>query len=242
MLRQSFNYASLLSLCLVIAGCGSASPVTSEETAQVSSALSTRPLPISRTGKPLPVEPGVSRTLSEIVNADKRSQASPYSYAPPHVAPAALIGPPAGASGSGEALAAAEASAASPAPSASFLAAEDSGWIPPDTNGAVGPNHLVVALNGRVRFQTRTGQTLNDFTLAGFFSPVSGAFGDVFDPLVRFDSLGSRFVMTAMADRKPAIRPEPGASSGSTQIPRISAGRTFLKWASTTTGLRSAPT
>jgi hypothetical protein len=86
--------------------------------------------------------------------------------------------------------------AASPAPSASFLAAEDSGWIPPDTNGAVGPNHLVVALNGRVRFQTRTGQTLNDFTLAGFFGG-----GDIFDPLVRFDPLGNRFVMTAMADR-----------------------------------------
>ncbi|HEY8944696.1 MAG TPA: hypothetical protein VIM73_10560, partial [Polyangiaceae bacterium] len=92
-------------------------------------------------------------------------------------------------------------SSGSPPPTTSFLAAEDSGWIPPDTNGAVGPNHLVVALNGRVRFQTRTGTTLNDFTLSGFFSAVDSGTGDIFDPLVRFDAIGNRFVMTAMADR-----------------------------------------
>ena len=199
MLRQSFCYASLAIVCLVIEGCDGSGPATSEEVAEVATALRARPISVSRTGSPVSAGPAVSRTISEIMNASQGAGASPYSSAPPHVAPEAPIGPPTRAAGASEALAAAAAPAAlaaSPPPSDSFLAAEDSGWIPPDTNGAVGPNHLVVALNGRVRFQTRTGQTLNDFTLAGFFGG-----GDIFDPLVRFDPLGNRFVMTAMADR-----------------------------------------
>src|SRR5687768_14305571 len=189
MLRQSFNYASLAIVCLVIEGCDGSSAATPEEAAEMAAALTTRPLSVSRTGSPVSAGPAVSRTISEIVNASKRSPPSPHSYAPAHVAPEAAVAPPPRAAEASEAFAAPGASAASPAPSASFLAAEDSGWIPPDTNGAVGPNHLVVALNGRVRFQTRTGQTLNDFTLAGFFGG-----GDIFDPLVRFDPLGNRFV------------------------------------------------
>lgn len=201
MLSQSLNDARVSVLCLAIAGCGEGSPTAREETEEVASALATRPLSIGRTGSPLPAEAGISRTVSEIVNAGKGSPASPYLYAPPHVAPEAPVAPRTPALGAGGTRAAPRASAASPAPSASFPAAQDSGWIPPDTNGAVGLNHLVVALNGRVRFQTRTGQTLSDFTLAGFFSAVSGGSGDIFDPLVRFDPLGNRFVMTAMADR-----------------------------------------
>lgn len=194
MLRQSFNYASVAIVCLVIEGCDGSNAATPEEAAEVAAALTTRP--ISRAGSLVSAGPAVSRTISEMVNASKRSSPPPHSYAPAHVAPEAAVAPPTRAAEAREAFAAPAASAASPAPSDSFLAAEDSGWIPPDTNGAVGPNHLVVALNGRVRFQTRTGQTLNDFTLAAFFGG-----GDIFDPLVRFDPLGNRFVMTAMADR-----------------------------------------
>jgi hypothetical protein len=90
--------------------------------------------------------------------------------------------------------------APSPLPAASFRAAFDSGWIPPDTNGAVGPNHLVVAHNGLVAFQTRAGVTLMSTSLASFFSPVNTS-GDVFDPLIRYDQMAGRWILLAVADR-----------------------------------------
>ncbi len=49
-----------------------------------------------------------------------------------------------------------------PAPSSSFLASEDEDMdIPPDTHGAVGPNHIVSATNTRIRIQSRTGTVLS---------------------------------------------------------------------------------
>ena len=45
----------------------------------------------------------------------------------------------------------------SPAPSDDFEALGDTGWYPPDTNGAVGPDHLMVALNGGVSTMDKAG-------------------------------------------------------------------------------------
>ncbi len=205
MFHRLANHTShaVLSLLGVMA-CGNTGPSASEDTSNVRSALAGGAAPRQVAGSSLPLEGGNVRTLSEIAAADQGQSKRGGRSAPAHVAPDASIPrtrAAAGARGGERAVPLAPLGAASPAPSSSFLAAEDSGWIPPDTNGAVGPNHLVVALNGRVRFQTRTGQPLTDFPLSGFFSAVDSGSGDVFDPLVRFDSLGNRFVMTAMADR-----------------------------------------
>ena len=62
---------------------------------------------------------------------------------------------------------------ASPAASASFLASDDTGRIPPDTHGAVGPNHLIVVHNGRVRIQDRAGNVVSTVSLVGFWSSLS---------------------------------------------------------------------
>src|SRR5258708_7031184 len=61
----------------------------------------------------------------------------------------------------------------SPAPASSFLAlADDTTAIPPDTHGAVGPNHLMTVLNTQVRIQTRTGTVLSTVSLDFFCASV----------------------------------------------------------------------
>ena len=194
-------------LLLAAAGCGS-SPSDEAAAGTTRSALaSAAPTPQVHRGTSLAQQEAIVRTLDEIAAADRGRLVSGS-----HIAPAVLPEPlttgsaseSSGARGSLAAPSATPASAApSPAPAASFLAAEDSGWIPPDTNGAVGPNHLVVAENGRVRFQSRTGATLNNFTLQGFFSSVDNA-GFFFDPRATFDPVANRFVIIALDNEDPA--------------------------------------
>ena len=91
----------------------------------------------------------------------------------------------------------------SPALSASFVGAPSAG-LPPDTMGAVGPNHLLVTLNGLVQIESKTGQVLSATSLGGFFQSVApgGASSDVFDPSALYDPLGGRFVVICMAQRQ----------------------------------------
>src|SRR5258708_30229296 len=58
------------------------------------------------------------------------------------------------------------AAAASPGFTTNFLALPDYNTIsPPDTDGAVGPYHVMTMLNTQVRIQTRDGSTLYTATL-----------------------------------------------------------------------------
>ncbi|HWT03619.1 MAG TPA: proprotein convertase P-domain-containing protein [Pyrinomonadaceae bacterium] len=95
--------------------------------------------------------------------------------------------------------------AASPAPSSSFKALEDNNTsIPPDTHGAVGPNHLMVTLNTQMRIQTRAGATVSTVSLDSFFAAVPGPweFGQpgTFDPQVFYDPFSSRWMFVVVAD------------------------------------------
>jgi len=188
-------------------GCGS-SPSTEAATGTARSELSSAaPTKQVHRGTRSAPQHAIVRTLDEITAADKARVPSRLKVAPA-VLPERLSAR--SANGSATPLGGAAAPSASPlsgapspAPAASFLAAESSGWIPPDTNGAVGPNHLVVAENGRVRFQSRDGATLNDFTLEGFFSSVDST-GFIFDPHVTFDPLGNRFVIIALDNEDPS--------------------------------------
>ncbi len=91
----------------------------------------------------------------------------------------------------------------SPLPSASFPALEDNNTaIPPDTHGAVGPNHLMVTLNSQIRIQTRTGVTLSTVSLPSFWQSVGVS--DVFDPKVLYDPYAGRWMFTACAERRSA--------------------------------------
>ena len=87
-----------------------------------------------------------------------------------------------------------------PAMTSGFIALPDNNSsIPPDTHGAVGPNHLMVTLNTEVLVQDRSGtpilgskQTLNNFWLSVDPFP-----GGAFDPRVHYDSLDDRWITVA---------------------------------------------
>jgi hypothetical protein len=89
-----------------------------------------------------------------------------------------------------------EASVRSPAPLISFEALGDNGTvIPPDTDGAVGPNNLMVAVNSQVVIQDRAGNTLSTVAIAGFW--LSLGVPDAFDPHVIYDPYGQRWIFSA---------------------------------------------
>ena len=87
----------------------------------------------------------------------------------------------------------------SPPPTANFAAlGDDDTVVPPDTMGAVGPNHLMVTLNSQIRIQDRSGNTLSTVSEATFWNGlgVTGIFG----PHVIYDPYGGRWIFSAASD------------------------------------------
>ena len=64
--------------------------------------------------------------------------------------------------------------------------ADNGAVIPPDTQGTVGPNHLMAVLNSNVTIETRTGIVLSSIPIASFWSSLGGI-NEAFDPRVLFD-------------------------------------------------------
>ena len=77
---------------------------------------------------------------------------------------------------------------------------QGSGIEPPDTHGAVGPNHLMVILNDRVGFQEKTGAVLETMKLDTFWSAL-GVSG-VYDPKVVYDPHSGRFIAVACVSKR----------------------------------------
>ena len=87
----------------------------------------------------------------------------------------------------------------SPAPSSSFIAlTDDNSTSPPDTHGAVGPNHVMTTLNSEVRIQNRAGGVISTVSLSSFWASVGNA--DPFDPKVLYDPYKNRWIFTAAAN------------------------------------------
>lgn len=70
--------------------------------------------------------------------------------------------------------------------------------IPPDTDGAVGPGHLVVALNSQIEIQTRIGTLISAVGLLSFWSSLGVS--AVTDPRVIYDPYGQRWVIVSVGD------------------------------------------
>ncbi len=86
-----------------------------------------------------------------------------------------------------------------PPPSASFQALPDDGrTLYPDTQGAVGPNHLMVTLNSQVRIQDRSGGTISTVTLNGFWSSLGNP--SCFDPRVLYEPYNNRWIFVCAAN------------------------------------------
>ncbi len=73
---------------------------------------------------------------------------------------------------------------------------------PPDTNGDVGPNHYVQMVNLLVRIFDKSGNPLTGpFKLSSLFAPLGGqcAAGDAGDPIVLYDPLADRWLLSQFA-------------------------------------------
>lgn len=90
-----------------------------------------------------------------------------------------------------------------------------SGSVPPDTMGAIGPNHFVELINGRYRAYNRTGVEQQTSTLLSFFQTATGdnTLNDVFDPRINFDKATGLWYAVAAAQRR---------SSGSSFVVAVS--------------------
>src|SRR6266853_402746 len=87
----------------------------------------------------------------------------------------------------------------SPAPASNFQALPDNNTaIPPDTQGAVGPNHLMTTLNTQIRIQDRTGAGLSSVSMSGFWASLGSL--SVFDPRILYDPYGGRWIFVAAAN------------------------------------------
>jgi len=89
-------------------------------------------------------------------------------------------------------------------PTDSFVGlGDDNTVIPPDTHGAVGPNHIVTMLNTQVRISDRTGTNIySTVSLSNFWGSVGGL-NFVFDPRIVYDPYNQRWIAAAVADPPP---------------------------------------
>ena len=81
---------------------------------------------------------------------------------------------------------------------------DDNTRVPPDTDGAVGPSHLVTMLNTQVRIQDRAGADLGTVSLATFWTSATGLVGQPFDPRVFFDAVSGRWIAVVDANGRSA--------------------------------------
>jgi len=79
-----------------------------------------------------------------------------------------------------------------------FDGLKQAGFIPPDVQVAIGPNHIVEMINSAGRIFDKTGMTIQDFTLASFF--LTGSI-DPGDPKIFYDSFSGRWFASALVDR-----------------------------------------
>jgi uncharacterized repeat protein (TIGR01451 family) len=80
---------------------------------------------------------------------------------------------------------------------------DDGTQTPPDTDGAVGPNHLVIALNSQLRVQDRSGGTILTTSLNTFFGALAQPLG-AFDPHIVYDKFNDRWIIAAVANQAKA--------------------------------------
>jgi hypothetical protein len=85
---------------------------------------------------------------------------------------------------------------------ASFLGADsnDSGFIPPDSMGAVGPTQILVFVNGRLRLFDKQGNPDPDLdvTDSAFWDPVLPSGVEPTDPGVEYDRLAQRWIVSGI--------------------------------------------
>ncbi|GEM_PF-4588375 len=87
---------------------------------------------------------------------------------------------------------------AAPSQYTNFSGISYTAWYPPDPTAAVGPNHIIVMVNGSWAIYDKTGSKLYQTTLASWWANVS-PLGSVFDPKVIYDQYAGRWILLAVA-------------------------------------------
>ena len=97
--------------------------------------------------------------------------------------------------------------ATTPSGVANFSGIAATGWLPPDCTMAVGPDHVMVAVNSSVAiYDKAAGPALHQETLAHWFAQVVTDM-TVFDPKLLYDQHAGRWVLLAVA-----VQEKPNAS------------------------------
>ncbi len=91
---------------------------------------------------------------------------------------------------------------------------ETGGWvfIPPDPNGAAGPNILVGVVNVMIEARSKTGVLVWRDALQDFFAPLAPA-NFTFDPKVIYDHYEDRFVVVTLEQVAEGVNPHAGNTS-----------------------------
>jgi len=93
----------------------------------------------------------------------------------------------------------------SPLPDKDFLGLDDSGnSIPPDVNGAAGPDHLMITLNTQVRIMDREGNEISTISTGSFWIGVPGGGGGSFDPKIIYDPYEDRWIFLMPSSSDPS--------------------------------------
>lgn len=134
----------------------------------------------------------------------------------------------------------------SPLASASFggLAGTDF-TTQPDIAGAVGPNHLMLAVNSGIRFQDRVGNTIRIQSLDSFWTNgVTSPDPEVFDPRLVYEPYGQRWIFTAAANytNNPGLLLAVSKTSDPTPDPATGWYRWFIDVDTTTPLYATTPT
>ncbi|HEX5734877.1 MAG TPA: BACON domain-containing carbohydrate-binding protein [Blastocatellia bacterium] len=124
----------------------------------------------------------------------------------------------------------------SPAPATTFQALTDNNTsLPPDTHGAVGPNHVMTVLNTQYRIQTRSGQTISTVSDDTFWASLNNP--SAFDPKILYDPYNSRWMITAVSNSRSAASSvlvgvsQTSDPTGNWNLFRVDADAADLVWA-----------
>ena len=86
-----------------------------------------------------------------------------------------------------------------PTPGTQFESLQYAGWVPPDPELAVGPNHIIAVVNASFAIYNKSGGTLvAPTTFVNFFNPICT--GTLFDPNVVYDEAANRYIMAVDDD------------------------------------------
>src|SRR4029077_2860136 len=89
-----------------------------------------------------------------------------------------------------------------------FPGVGSNGFVPPDTNMAVGPNHILQTVNSRYAIFDKSGNLLvGPFSLSSIWAPLGSGNGcatnDAGDVVAQYDKLADRFIVTQLGGITP---------------------------------------